>query len=67
MTARKADYKTVEVITASIDNKTADVPKPLGETFQNTNWGKSHDYFHILPHEEPHARRRKAIRAKYGK
>lgn len=34
--------------------------------FENTNFEKSREYFHILPHEEPHTVRRRAMMAKYG-
>lgn len=36
------------------------------DTFGETNWvGKSKEYFHIMPHEEAHAFRRRAMLAKY--
>jgi len=38
----------------------------LKTVFENTDFDKSTNYFHILPHEEPHTTRRRAILAKYG-
>lgn len=39
---------------------------PKGGVFENTDFEKNREYFHILPHDEPHALRRKAILEKYG-
>jgi len=35
------------------------------DIYSNTNFEKSKDYFHIMPHDEPHSIRRKVILEKY--
>jgi sphingolipid delta-4 desaturase len=57
----------VEVLTHLVDKKKPDLPQDLSDPFSGTGWRTDKSYFHILPHEEPHARRRRAIKAKYGK
>jgi hypothetical protein len=58
-----ADYSDPIVLTNMIKNRGEFKDRPV---FSQTNFEKSTDYFHIQPHEESHAVRRKAILAKYG-
>mmetsp|Transcript_134917 Transcript_134917/g.190743 ORF Transcript_134917/g.190743 Transcript_134917/m.190743 type:complete len:84 (-) Transcript_134917:808-1059(-) len=50
-----------------VDKKKINFDSSLDQVFGETNFEKSKDYLHIMPHEEPHSRRRKAIMAKYKK
>lgn len=45
-------------------NKPCDRPQNY-DIYGNTNFEKSKEYFHILPHEEPHSVRRRAILEKH--
>ena len=64
---KKADHDTTEVITHMLDNKKIAFDKNLDDVFGCTEWDKDKKYFHIMPHVEPHSRRRKAILSKYRK
>lgn len=55
---RIPDYKSPIVLTQMIPSeRRGEAPK--GGVFENTDFEKNREYFHILPHDEPHALRRK--------
>ncbi|EAS05126.1 fatty acid desaturase (macronuclear) [Tetrahymena thermophila SB210] len=52
------------IIFESIQNKQSSIPKDY-DIYTHTGFEKRKDYFHIMPHEEPHTIRRNAILKKY--
>lgn len=65
MGKRLPDYSTTEVLTSYIDKKKIEFSSKLDDVFAETEWDKPHDELHYMPHDEPHARRRKEILRKY--
>jgi sphingolipid delta-4 desaturase len=59
----EADYKTPALL-IKFDYKKYMDPK-YKDPFAETDFAKRTDYFHIMPHDEPHTLRRKAILEKY--
>lgn len=60
---RIPDYKSPIILTNMIESRGDFKKHPV---FAHTDFDKSREYLHIMPHDESHGIRRKAILEKYG-